>query len=242
MQQNKRTRILCTRPLSSSLLETAATCGLDVTVQSFTEIHPIITETVWAAVQPLLPQQATVVFTSAHAVESLYNYYLHRPDSYYVPHWDICCLEAGTLQAVQKDMAQCTIKATAANATELAHAIAALPGIQEVYFICGRQRRNELPDILQQRHITVHEIVVYENAATPVKLDTTAYAGALFFSPSAVHSFFSVNTLPATAVCFAIGQTTGKALQEAANNKIIVGERASAFGLLQTTQEYFNNL
>lgn len=241
MQQNKRTRILCTRPLRDSLLETAAAYGLDVTVQSFTAIHPVITENVWAFLQPLLSQQVTVVFTSAHAVECLYNHYLRRPNSR-MPAWDIYCLEAGTLQAVQQHMPQCRVKATAANATALAHAIAAMPNMQEVYFICSRQRRNELPDILQQHHIAVHEIVVYENAAAPEKLDTTAYAGVLFFSPSAVHSFFSVNTLPAGTVCFAIGHTTGKALQAATSNEIIVGEQASALGLLTTTREYFNNL
>lgn len=190
--QNKRPRILCTRPLPESLLEMAAREGVDITVEAFTEIHPIVSKEVWNIIFPLLEQRITLVFTSAHAVEILEKHYLHQPDTYYVPgrYWNICCLEAGTLDAVREQLTHCTIKATAANATALANAIVTLGDVKEVYFICGKQRRDELPNILQQHNITVHELVVYENAATPAKLDAAGYDGIFFFSPSAVRSFF----------------------------------------------------
>jgi len=238
--QNKRPRILCTRPLSESLLETAARQGVDITVEAFTEIHPIVSDHVRDVLLSLFEQRLTLVFTSAHAVEILEKHYLHQLDTYYVPgHWDICCLEAGTLDAVKKALPQCTIKATAANATSLANAIAALGDVREVYFICGQQRRDELPTILRQHHITVHELVVYENAATPAKLNAAAYDGVFFFSPSAVRSFFSVNTLPVTTICFAIGETTGAALRAVVNNKIIISESPSAYALLAAATEHF---
>jgi len=235
--QNKRPRILCTRPLPESLLETAASQGVDITVEAFTEIHPIVSKEVADIIFPLLQQRITLVFTSAHAVEILEKHYLQQPT---VPGlWDICCLEAGTLDAVKEALPQCTIKATAANATALANAITALGDVKEVYFICGKQRRDELPNILQQHNITVHELVVYENAATPAKMDT-AYDGIFFFSPSAVQSFFSANTLPAATICFAIGETTAAALRTAANNKIIISGSPSAAALLAAATAYFN--
>jgi len=239
--QNKRPRILCTRPLPESLLELAAREGVDVTVEAFTEIHPIVSNDVRDIILSLFQQRITLVFTSAHAVEILEKHYLHQPDTYYVPaNWDICCLEAGTLDAVKEALTHCTVKATAANATALANAITALGNVKEVYFICGKQRRDELPNILQQNHIRVHELVVYENAATPAKMDAAAYDGVFFFSPSAVRSFFSANTLPAATVCFAIGETTAAALQTAANNKIIISESPSAYALLAAATAYFN--
>ena len=240
--QNKRPRILCTRPLPESLLEMATREGVDITVEAFTAIHPIVSKEVWDIIFPLLQQRITLVFTSAHAVEILEKHYLHQPDTYYVPGrlWNICCLETGTLDAVKEALPQCTIKATAANATALANAIVALGDVKEVYFICGKQRRDELPGILQQHNITVHELVVYENAATPEKLDAAAYDGIFFFSPSAVQSFFSVNILPAATVCFAIGETTAATLRTVANNKIIISGSPSAYALLAAATAYFN--
>jgi uroporphyrinogen-III synthase len=212
-------------------------------VEAFTTIHPIVSDSVRDVLLSLFQQRITLVFTSAHAVEILETHYLHQPDTYYVPGlWNICCLEAGTLDAVKKALPQCTIKATAANATALANAITALGDVREVYFICGKQRRDELPAILQQHHITVHELVVYENAATPAKMDAAAYDGVFFFSPSAVQSFFSVNTLPAATVCFAIGDTTAAALRTVTNNKIIISGSPSAYALLDAATAYFNKL
>lgn len=239
--QNKRPRILCTRPLPESLLETAASQGVDITVEAFTTIHPIVSKEVWDTIFPLLQQRITLVFTSAHAVEILEKHYLQQPDKHYVPdQWNICCLEAGTLDAVKKALPQNTIKATAANATALANTIAASGDVKEVYFICGKQRRDELPAILQQHNITVHELVVYENAATPAAMDAAVYDGIFFFSPSAVQSFFSVNTLPAATICFAIGETTAAALRTVTNNKIVISGSPNAAALLAAATTYFN--
>ncbi|GAA0556366.1 uroporphyrinogen-III synthase [Chitinophaga japonensis] len=239
--QNERPRILCTRPLSGHLLEKAAGQGLDISVQAFTDIQPVITEELWGVIEQLLPQHITAVFTSAHA-GNIMDRYLHQGDTFYVVStWDICCLEGATLQAVQEALRECNFRATAANATALAYAIVQLGDVQEVYFFCSRQRRDELPAILSAHGIRVHEIVLYENVPTPV-VTTSDYDGMFFFSPSAVTSFFSVNRLPRHTVCFAIGQTTAAALEDFTDNRIIISTAPSAESMVQTAIFYFNNI
>ena len=238
---NERPRILCTRPLSARLLEKAAGQGLDINAQAFTDIRPIITEELWRVIEQLLPQSITAVFTSAHAVRVM-DTYLRGGDTCQVASgWNICCLEGATLQAVTETLPRCPVKATAANATDLAHAVIQSGNVQEVYFFCSRQRRDELPAILAQQDIRVHEIVLYENVPTPV-VTTSDYDGMFFFSPSAVASFFSVNRLPRDTVCFAIGRTTAAALENLTDNRIIISTAPSAESMVQTAIFYFKNI
>lgn len=215
---------------------------MDISVASFTDIQPIVTTELWDIIRPLIFRKINTVFTSAQAVRTLELHYLHQPGSYYVVggNWHIHCLEGGTLTAVQEVLQHNPVKATAANATDLANAILQLGGITEVYFFCSRQRREELPSILKDHGITVHEIALYENVPTPV-ITNADYDGILFFSPSAVSSFFSVNRLPKSTVCFAIGQTTAGTLENFTDNRIIISTSPSAASMVQTAIFYFNN-
>ncbi|WP_298732647.1 uroporphyrinogen-III synthase [uncultured Chitinophaga sp.] len=240
---NERPRILCTRPLSEQLLQEAAAKGLDISVQAFTDIQPLVTKELWATIQLLLSRNINAVFTSAHAVKTLEQHYLPQaaPDIAAGNHWQIYCLEAGTLQAIQATLPASPVKATAANATALANTILAAGNVKEVYFFCGRQRREELPSILSANGVQVYEIILYENVPTPV-ITGEQYDGIFFFSPSAVTSFFSVNRLPATTVCFAIGATTARTAADLTGNKVIISTAPRAESMVQTAIFYFNNI
>jgi uroporphyrinogen-III synthase len=212
-------------------------------VEAFTDIQPLVTNELRDTIQALLSQSIIAVFTSAHAVNILHEHYLYAANVHYVINrWEICCLEGGTLQAIQAAVKiNSPVKATAANASELANAIVQSGKIKEVYFFCGRQRREELPAILTQHGIAVHEIVLYENVPTPVITDTD-YDGVFFFSPSAVNSFFSVNRLSEKTVCFAIGATTAGQIAGFTNNKVIISIAPRAESMVQTAIFYFNNI
>jgi uroporphyrinogen-III synthase len=240
---NERPRILCTRPLSEQLLQEAAAQGLDISVQAFTDIQPLVTKELWAAIQPLLSRNIAAVFTSAHAVKTLEQHYLPQAGPFDAVgyNWQIYCLEAGTLQAVQEALPASPVKATAANATELANAILKQGDVSDVYFFCGRQRREELPSILSKQGVRVHEIVLYENVPTPA-ITGADYDGIFFFSPSAVTSFFSVNKLPKTTVCFAIGATTAGTVEDFTDNRVIISTAPRAESMVQTAIFYFNNI
>ena len=89
--------------------------------------------------------------------------------------------------------------------------------------------------------IKVHEVVVYETVETPV-IANDDFDGILFFSPSAVQSFFSVNQLKNSDVCFAIGQTTAESIAAFAKNKIFISKTTSQEALLQEVINYFKSM
>lgn len=132
--------------------------------------------------------------------------------------------------------------ATANTARALAGTIIG-HGVQEVVFFCGNRRRDELPRLLQEHGIGVHEITVYEtrDIPAPALADPDAI---LFFSPSAVGSFFSVNSIGPKTVCFAIGSTTAAAIADYTDNKIITPEldRHSQDMIMASVEFYFQNI
>ncbi len=76
---------------------------------------------------------------------------------------------------------------------------------------------------LKNKGIKLTEIIVYQTTLTPVAIEKK-YDGILFFSPSAVESFFSRNTIPPTTTLFSIGTSTVEALKKFSSNKIIKGD------------------
>jgi uroporphyrinogen-III synthase len=98
---------------------------------------------------------------------------------------------------------------SAENAKELAQYIAREHRKSPILFICGNQRRDELPGLLKRQNVNLTEVVAYETRLNPVKQPGN-FNGILFFSPSGVESFFSGNSAgQATAYC--IGRTTAAA-------------------------------
>ena len=126
----------------------------------------------------------------------------------------------------------------AADATKLGELIAGEAIATEVNFFCGDRRRDELPGILRNNDIEVNEIVVYHTIATP-HIINKAYEGILFFSPSAVDSFFSVNKVAPHSLMFAIGRTTATSIKKYSDNKIIVANEPGKENLVEKMIAYF---
>jgi uroporphyrinogen-III synthase len=70
----------------------------------------------------------------------------------------------------------------------------------------------------------VEEIIVYETIETPQKMSRKQYDGILFFSPSAVKSYFSVNKLNEEIKVFAVGKTTADSILQNDKREIITSE------------------
>ena len=111
-------------------------------------------------------------------------------------------------------------------------------GEKEVLFICGKQRRTELPQLLYAANIKFTEAVVYRTEILQKKLNLQSIDGLAFMSPSSVKGMSQnggFNGLP----CFAIGTTTAQALIEHGQQPI-VSKESSAESIMQTAQAYFN--
>lgn len=202
--------ILSTRLLAQPLIDKAMAHGIRVDAVPFIDISFTEAEILQAQIQPILTQSATVVFTSSNAVKSVARF-LNGAQ----PDWKIYCLSTATKDAVIGAFGEHSIVATANDGTDLAQLIVANAAINDVVFFCGNLRRNIIPDVLQQQGKTVTEILAYHTVVTPQIIHQT-YNGVVFFSPSAVDSFFSVNTIPKETICYAIGKTTADSIKKRA--------------------------
>ena len=198
---NNKPHILSTTALPQELILHAANSGVVLEAMPFIATRPVLSLELTEEIADLCALPVTAVFTSASAVRAIAaTLQLYRPD------WSIYCIGNATKSAVLEHFDITSIAGYSHDAASLAEVILAHE-VYEVVFFCGDQRMDTLPDMLAEGDITVHEIEVYQTTATPKTLSAT-YSAALFFSPSAVRSFFSANTADAVATYFAIGTTT----------------------------------
>ncbi len=232
MQQNNIS-ILCTRPLPQLIVTEAMQSGIEIDVLSFIETESILSVEVQQEIEQVALQETTVIFTSMNAVDAV-TVFLdgHKPA------WNIYTLGTTTQKLVADYFGTDKILGAAADATKLGELIAGEAIATEVNFFCGDRRRDELPGILRNNDIEVNEIVVYHTIATP-HIINKAYEGILFFSPSAVDSFFSVNKVAPHSLMFAIGRTTATSIKKYSDNKIIVANEPGKENLVEKMIAYF---
>jgi len=232
MQQNK-IFILSTRPIDAPLINEARHQNIEIDILSFIETVPIRSIEVQQEIENALLKSSAVVFTSMNAVEAVANELDgHQPD------WRIYSMGNTTRQLVKKYFGEEAIAGTAESAAELAELIVEEDNSDDIFFFCGEQRRDELPDILRSNDIDVNEIVVYQTIQVKHKIEKT-YHGILFFSPSAVQSFFSNNKISDKTILFAIGNTTATEIKKYTNNKIITGDEPSKENLVMEMIRYY---
>ena len=231
--QNKLINILSTRPLGEALVANAAKNNVVLDSRAFICVQKMIALETLIKIKELATQKATVVFTSMNAVEIVAEIItgMHA-----VSDWRIYCMGGNTLSLVKNIWTNNHIKGTGKNAATLAEKIIA-DQVDSIHFFCGKIRREELPTILRKEKIQVNEWIVYETILTPSTIEKT-YDGILFFSPSAVESFFSVNQTIGASVLFAIGTTTETVIKKFTKNKIVTGDFPEKEQLLNKAIQY----
>ena len=231
--QKDKISILCTRPVSDSLQSYASSEGVDLYIESFIETEPVQTIEVQQEIEQAALLSATVVFTSMNAVEAVATVLDGQ-----IPNWQIFCIGHTTKELVEKYFGEESLKDTADDAAMLADTIVIEGETDEVIFFCGDQRRSELIDKLEEQGVAVNEIVVYQTIETPHKVQKH-YNGIIFFSPTAVRSFFKKNQSKERTIFFAIGNTTATEIKKFTNNKIIIGDEPSKEKLVETAIDFF---
>ena len=126
------------------------------------------------------------------------------------------------------------------NAIELANEIITTSKENQFVFFCGDKRRDELPDTIFNAGLDLKEVVLYKTISQAKRIEVD-YQAILFFSPSAIKSFFIENVLAKSVQCFCIGYTTANALKEyKINNKIKVISYPSQQVMIDEVLHYFN--
>ncbi len=153
------------------------------------------------------------IFTSKNAVKV----FLSQTESADRSNFNMFCVGSKTAHLLE-EMGFNVIKIEE-NASKLAHFIAKNHKNERFLFLCGNQRRPELPELLNKYNVQYDEIEVYKTQLTP-KAFNREFDGILFFSPSGVRSFVTKNTIN-KSVAFCIGETTATEAKKHTNNIII---------------------
>jgi uroporphyrinogen-III synthase len=233
-------KVLSTKKLDPSLIEKAKVNDIYLVEKEFISIKPVWNKETYDRILTLAKQgQHHIVLTSANAVDVL-NRYMVAEDELYAIGWKVFCLSGKTKKALQSaPFLKAEIVDEAESAASLAKKIIERE-VKELIFFCGNKRREELPGLLKDAGIKLHEIVVYETEETPAVIED-AFDAILFFSPSGVQSFFTANELKKNTVCFAIGPTTSASITTFAQNKILSSIAPDPATLLDEVIEHFKN-
>lgn len=226
-------KILSTKALSRETLDKASIKDIEIDELPFITTEPIKDEALKTGLKSYLQQNITAVFTSKNAVaafEQIVN--VNLP-------WKIFCIGQSTEKAVAKLFGEEKIAGIADNASALADIILKEAEIKKVFFFCGKQRREELPEKLKAAEVELEEIVVYETLETPQKISRKNYDGILFFSPSAVNSFFSLNKIKEETQIFAIGKTTADAIKKYSKRELLIAQTPSEEDMITQVITHF---
>ncbi len=123
------------------------------------------------------------------------------------------------------------------NALVLGNYIVKNKQTETFVYLCGDKRRDELPTLLNKEKVFFVEQIVYKTSLNLKSFKNTTYQGVLFFSPSAVASFFEFNKA-SKMVLFCIGNTTAMAAKKHSSN-IIVSKKTTIESLIESVNNYY---
>lgn len=172
-----------------------------------------------------------LIITSQNGVKAL----AQHPEVQDVRRKPVFCVGSKTADLL--DEHGFTVQEIADNAQELAEVIVSDYANETFTFFSSTIRRNELPMALLEADVELNEIEVYATEPTPMKVG--AFDGILFFSPSGVQSFLSVNGIT-TEMCFCIGKTTANELEKTTNNIVIANQPSVENTIIQCINHYKN--
>jgi uroporphyrinogen-III synthase len=233
MPQNN-IRILSTRPLQESILVMASEKGIQVDTESFIRTEAVQDKERIDQIHAFAKKKITAIFTSMNGVAAVTSKLAAKPN------WKIYCMGGATKQLVTDFFGIRSIAATARDGESLAEKMIADKELGEVVFFCGDQRLDRLPEILAAQEINLKEVMVYTTIYTP-KFIEKSYDGIVFFSPSAVHSFFDINTIATDTIVFAIGRTTAAAIATYVENELVVSKWPGKEQMIEQVIHYYEN-
>jgi uroporphyrinogen-III synthase len=185
-------RLLSTKILPESLQDKLRSSGWQLTQYNAISIEllPVV----------FRPQGNIAIFTSKHGVRACLS---GKPDGD-LSGATCLCVGATTASFIREHGG--TVLEIASSATELASWISRKYTDQSFIYYCGNRRLNIIPEALERMSVSWEEVTAYHTQMVERAFDHP-FEGILFFSPSGVKSYTSLNPLgEATAYC--IGPTT----------------------------------
>jgi uroporphyrinogen-III synthase len=203
-------RLLGTKKLSLYLKDLLIKNQFSLVEHSFIQIKPL-------SVQIRITNE-NLIFTSQNAVKIAFSNSKIKPllegKKYF-------CVGEKTKYIIEENGQKVTKKAQ--NSAELVHFLEKNYKNEAFSFLCGKRRRSEIESFFYTNNSNSEVIEIYDTLLTP-KTFNSKFDGILFFSPSAVLSFFQTNLWSPKAHGFCIGKTTASALENYTKNFSIAKE------------------
>lgn len=192
--------------------------SVDLKIIPFIEIIPESGVDLLPVISEYGSEKLNVIFTSAHAVKIVSGWLKQKPD------WIIYCIRNETRMAVQNFFGSDLNCHFADNALALSEWMIS-KGVKKALFFCGDQRLDILPEGLKKNGVELKELIVYKTRLKPERI-TLPPDIILFFSPTAVRSFFQKNEISSVTTIFAMGTTTAAALKKYTEQPVIISPEA----------------
>lgn len=179
----------------------------------------------------LRPLPKNVIITSKNAVEALLTNFAPQELQFE----NIYCVGRKTKRFVERKIGK--VKHTENNSKALAEYLVEYIEGTEVTYFCSDIRLDELPSILNETNIKVHEVTAYETKYDSIKIND-AIKGVMFYSPSTVQSYKQENEDDIIAFC--IGDTTAKEANKHFDD-VRIAKIPTVESVIELVNEYFAN-
>lgn len=175
-----------------------------------------------------------IIFTSKNAVEIILKNYIIKNN---LANKDIYCVGKSTAELIKKN--NLNLIKSEDNSKNLSKFILAnfKNSKNSFTYFSGKKRIRELENNLKKNNINIIVHEVYDTLLTPIKINDL-YDGVIFYSPSAVKSFFKGNNSLNNTYGFCIGNTTAKELSNY-SNRFSVAKSNSEENMLKSINKYF---
>lgn len=172
-------------------------------------------------------EQEWVIFTSQNAVQAVFQSGQNITQK-------ILCVGEKTAEMIQKYW-KIEPSYVAQQAEELAE-YSVTQKITNILFFSGNIRKDTLVENFKRYHVDYKEVTIYQTELLYPIVNITPTA-LVFFSPSAVDSFFKNNSIPQNTPIFVIGKTTAEQVQSYGYQSIIA-PKSTVESLLHLVNDY----
>lgn len=224
--------ILATRNITQALIDAAVIRGFHIDCMPFIATAPVAEAAIAQQIRDYAQQRLTTIFTSVQAVNATFRYITVVPD------WTAFAIAGATSTCLSRYLGVDAILGAAIDARRLAPMILAQKHIDNIVFFCGNRRSSVIPDALSRQQIRLEELVVYTTTETPQVLNKR-YDAYLFFSPSAVQSFFKLHKIPVNSPAVAIGASTADCLRQFGVATVLTADFPDQEHVLDTLYSFF---
>jgi len=214
--------------LSTKLLEAdlfANLSNINLIAMNFIELHPQKFD-----IEKVKTHSKNWIITSKNSIKILLDKFENR----FLKQIHFYCVGATTTQLLENETLN--VIASRPTASELGKIIINDYSNQSFTYLCGTKRRHELPELLNQNNISFNEVHIYNTSLNTFKVEKKI-DGILFFSPSAIESYYTTNP-PNNTPLFCIGETTANTAKKYSEN-IYIAKQQTIESVIELAKTHF---